>query len=231
LQDFHTPYKPQYWFFESLEFGKKLLLVGVVPWASGDLVGAVIALVITAAYLLLLTRASPYAQKSDDFLAICSNALLFIVIQLSVLLKMNAAYIAGTAADGLEPETASKLLVACNLLVVVMSVASYVISVRQAAQDEKGLGSLVTTHDHGSPLEPLLHSLGGEDQQAEQELREREHELREREQEHHQRAQELSVQLREREQDLHKRERERDQAKISELLALLAESGEGDLLS
>ena len=32
-------------------------------------------------------------------------------------------------------------------------------------------------------------------------------------------------------QELHQRERERDQAKISELLALLAESGEGDLLS
>jgi hypothetical protein len=41
----------------------------------------------------------------------------------------------------------------------------------------------------------------------------------------------LEQELREREQKLNAELRERDQAKISELLALLAESGEGDLLS
>jgi hypothetical protein len=160
LIDFYTPYKPQFWFFESVEYGRKLLLVGVVPAISGDLIGAVIALLITVAHLLLLTAVCPYAHKSDQFVAVCSNTLLFIVILLSVLLKMDAAYIAKEAADGIDPGTASVLLVASNALVVIVSVAAHVISARQAAQ---------TRHDHHSsphePFsslhEPLLHSRSG----------------------------------------------------------------------
>jgi hypothetical protein len=37
LQDFCALYKPQYWYFDSLEFVKQLLVVGVVPaaiWAT-----------------------------------------------------------------------------------------------------------------------------------------------------------------------------------------------------
>jgi hypothetical protein len=169
LHDFYAPYKPRYWFFESLEFAKKLLLIGVVPWASGDIAGAVIALLVTGVYILLITAHTPYAHKSDHFVAICSNVLLFIVILLSVLLKMNAAYTANLAADGLDPNTVSKLLVASNVLVVVVSVAAFVISDRQAAPDEpsnyrgssdkQGFDSLTTRHDDSSLQEPLLHPL------------------------------------------------------------------------
>jgi hypothetical protein len=162
LIDLYAPYKPQFWFFESVEYGRKLLLVGVVPAISGNLVGAVIALLITVAHLLLLTAVCPYAHKSDQFVAVCSNALLFIVILLSVLLKMDAAYIAKEAADGIDLKTASALLVASNVLVVVVSVAAYVVSARQAAQDEQG-----HRHGHNRHHEPLLcsrpgaHSTGG----------------------------------------------------------------------
>jgi hypothetical protein len=43
--------------------------------------------------------------------------------------------------------------VASNALVVVLSVAAYVVSARQAAQNEKG-----HRHDHSSLQEPLLRS-------------------------------------------------------------------------
>ena len=84
LQDFYAPYKPQYWFFESLEFGKKLLLVGVVPWISGNLTGAVVALLITTVHLSLVLAMSPYTHKSDQFVVVCSNALLGVGILISV---------------------------------------------------------------------------------------------------------------------------------------------------
>jgi hypothetical protein len=161
LLDFCAPYKPQYWFFESLEFGKKLLLVGVVPAITGNLVGAVVALLIAALHLSLLLAMSPYAHKSDHFLAVCSNALLCVVILLSVLLKTNAAYIAGAAADGFDPETASLLLVASNILVVVVSVVAYVISARQVVQDEQGFDGFGTRPNHSNLQEPLLHSRSG----------------------------------------------------------------------
>jgi hypothetical protein len=162
LHDLYAPYKPQYWFFESIEYGKKLFLIGVVPVISGNLVGAVIALLITGAYLLLLTALSPFTHKSDHVLAVCTNSLLSMVILISVLLKMNAAYLAGTVADGINPDAATVLLVASNALVVVLSVAAYVVSARQAAQNEKG-----HRHDHSSLQEPLLrsgaHSTGGDE--------------------------------------------------------------------
>jgi hypothetical protein len=173
LQGLYAPYKPQFWYFESLEFGKKLLLVGVVPAvASGDLAGAVAALLIATVHLCLILAMSPYAHRSDQFTAVCANALLSVVVLISVLLKMNAGYIAGTAADGLDRDTAWKLLVASNVLVVVVSVAAYVISAA-VAQDEQGnlkerafesdlsesllSESSATRHDHDSShKEPLL---------------------------------------------------------------------------
>jgi hypothetical protein len=179
LQDFYAPYKPQYWFFESLEFGKKLLLVGVVPAASGDLAGAVAALLITTVHLCLVLAMSPYAHRSDQFTAVCANALLSVVILISVLLKMNAGYIAGTAADGLDPDTAWKLLVASNVLVVLVSVVAYVISTAQGEQGNYKEGApeddlfeaFATRHDHDSShQEPLLdsmsaaHSTGGDEE-------------------------------------------------------------------
>jgi hypothetical protein len=160
LQYFCAPYKPQYWFFEFLEFGKKLLLVGVVPAASGDLAGAVAALLITTVYLCLVLAMSPYTHRSDQFTAVCANGLLSVVVLISVLLKMNAGYIAGAVADGLHPDTAWKLLLASNILVVVVSVAAYVIS---AAQDEGDLvdESFATRHHDSSHREPLLDSRPG----------------------------------------------------------------------
>jgi hypothetical protein len=170
LQDFCAPYKPQYWYFEGLEFGKKLLIVGVVPainagGGAGDLVGALAALLISAVYLSFILAMSPYIHKSDQFLAVCSNALLGVVIQISVLLKMNSAYIAHQAAAGFDHETASKLLVASNVLVVVVSVAAYAISTRQAGQ--RDAAGRQTRLGRSSLQEPLVHSTEGDDDMAE----------------------------------------------------------------
>jgi hypothetical protein len=162
LHDFYAPYKPQYWFFESLEFGKKLLLVGVVPAASGNLAGAVVALLIAGVHLCLVLAMSPYAHRSDQFTSVCANALLTMVILISVLLKMNAGYIAETTADGLDPDTASNLLVASNVLVVVLSAAAYVISA--TAQDEQGNPN--KGGRGSSQQEPLLDSRPGAQSQS-----------------------------------------------------------------
>jgi hypothetical protein len=141
----------------------------------------VAALLIATVHLCLILAMSPYAHRSDQFTAVCANALLSVVVLISVLLKMNAGYIAGTAADGLDRDTAWKLLVTSNVLVVVVSVAAYVISAAVAqdeqgkhkAQDEQGKHkerafesdlsesllseSSATRHDHDSShKEPLL---------------------------------------------------------------------------
>jgi hypothetical protein len=129
LEDFYQPFKPQFWFFEAVEFAKKLLLIGVVPAISGNLMGALVALLLVAVYLALLLALSPYVHLSDQFLAVCVNSLLFIVVLVSVLLKMDAPYITGEAADGLDQDTASWMLIASNVLVMAMSLVAYCVSV------------------------------------------------------------------------------------------------------
>jgi hypothetical protein len=123
-------------------------------------VGAVAALLFAAIHLSLILALSPYAHKSDHFVAVCSNALLCMVILMSVLLKMNGAYLVGTSADGIDPEAASRLLVASNALVVVVSVAAYFISAKQAVHGEQEFDAFAS-HDHSGFQEPLLHSRPG----------------------------------------------------------------------
>ena len=52
-KDFYTPYRPASWFFEVVEFAKKLLLIGIIPAVNGDVVGAVIAMLLVNFYLAL----------------------------------------------------------------------------------------------------------------------------------------------------------------------------------
>jgi hypothetical protein len=97
---------------------------------------------------------SPCIHKSDQFVAVCSNALLGVVILISVLLKMNSAYIAEQAADGFDREALSMLLVASNLSVVVVSVGAYAVSARQVANDN----GTPAEGDKGILEQPLLDS-------------------------------------------------------------------------
>jgi hypothetical protein len=131
LKDFYSPYKPSMWFFECFDYAKKLLLIGFVPALSdSSVVGAVVALVVVNMYIALLLSVSPYAKKADNFLAVCLNGLLLVVILISVLLKMDAAYLTGRAAVGIKSDVLGAVLVACNVLVLITTVVAYVISVK-----------------------------------------------------------------------------------------------------
>ena len=55
-EDFFTPYRTAAWFFEVVEFAKKLLLIGIIPAVNGDVVGAVIAMLLVNLYLVLLLK-------------------------------------------------------------------------------------------------------------------------------------------------------------------------------
>jgi hypothetical protein len=132
LKDFYKPYRPAAWFFEVVEYAKKFLVIGIIPATQGDVVGAVIAMLVVNVYLVLLVKMEPFASRLDNLLAACLNALLSIVILISVLLKLDSAYLLGQTSDGFNTETAAALLISCNVLVVVMSIVAYWISVRHS---------------------------------------------------------------------------------------------------
>jgi hypothetical protein len=160
LKDLYVPYRPACWYFEVVEYAKKLMLIGILPAFRGDVVGAVIAMLLVNLHFILLLQLKPFANRVDNFLAACLNALLSIVILISVLLKMDTASLLGHTRDDFDAETAAVLLVSCNVLVVVVSVAAYWISVRQAGRrhDRKNLAAIdegwevLRQADHGVEL-------------------------------------------------------------------------------
>ena len=70
-------------------------MIGIIPAVSADVMGAAIAMLVVNGYLALLLVFSPYATKTEIFLAVSLNSLLSIVILVSALLKMDAAYLSG----------------------------------------------------------------------------------------------------------------------------------------
>jgi hypothetical protein len=136
LKDFFAAFRPSMWFFGVAEYLTKFLVIGIIPAMSPDVMGAVIAMLVVNGYLALLLVFSPYATKTDNFLAVSLNALLSIVILVSAFLKMDAAYLSGTAAAGFHRNTAARLLVVSNVLVILVTCASYIASVRHSEHSD-----------------------------------------------------------------------------------------------
>ena len=59
LKDFYAPYKPAYWYFEVVEYAKKLLLIGIIPAIQSNVVGTVIAMLLVNVHLILLLKMEP----------------------------------------------------------------------------------------------------------------------------------------------------------------------------
>ena len=156
------------WFFGVAEFAMKFLIIGIIPALRADVMGAVIALLVVNGYFALLLVLGPYAKKTDNFLAVCLNAMLCIVVLVSALLKLDVAYLSNNAASGFEKETAAQLLVVSNVLVILLTCGCYAISVwrsehgddKQGADAESEVQLLQSTSgsrsDYSSLQEPLL---------------------------------------------------------------------------
>jgi hypothetical protein len=136
MKDFFVAFRPAMWFFGVAEYVTMFLVIGIIPAAKPDVMGAVIAMLVVNGYLVLLLVFSPYAKKTDNFLAVCLNALLFIVILVSALLKMDAAYLSGDAAAGFDTGIAAYLLVVSNVLVILITCASYIASARHSEHSD-----------------------------------------------------------------------------------------------
>jgi hypothetical protein len=129
LKDFFADFRPSMWFFGIAEYITKFLVIGIIPALQPDVMGAVVALLVVNCYLALLLVLAPYAKTTDNFLVVCLNALLSIVMLVSALLKMDAAYLSQDAAAGFDTDTAVYLLVTSNVFVILMTGVSYIASV------------------------------------------------------------------------------------------------------
>jgi hypothetical protein len=162
LRTIYSPYKPSLWFFEMVEYTKKLLVVGIIPAISSStgsyLAGAVAALLITNIHVALLLALTPFAHKADQLLSVVFNALLSIIILMSIMLKLSQGHLVLNIGYGLDPDTASGILIGANVLVVVMSVAGYCISTWQEGLFKTSQAKLKTSIE--MPLLGILEEQG-----------------------------------------------------------------------
>ena len=97
----HAEYKPEYFFFELIELGRKLFLMGFVLLVPDDhaLLRLVAALVVTNGYVVMLLYAAPYRERWTALLAVATNVTLSFTLLAALLVKVHAELPAQYAKD------------------------------------------------------------------------------------------------------------------------------------
>ena len=81
LRFFFGEYKPELYFWETIECGRKLLLMGFAAfYQPGTLMQLIAVMSLTVLYIIMITMAFPYANNSDNLLAINGQAMLFLTL-------------------------------------------------------------------------------------------------------------------------------------------------------
>ncbi len=86
------PYKKSFWYWEVIEMIRKMLLTGgmvlVAPGSSSQILWAEIVCLI---YLLLVLKAAPFQNNTDDWLAFAASLQLFFVFMSAFALKTDSS--------------------------------------------------------------------------------------------------------------------------------------------
>jgi hypothetical protein len=92
LKFLYSDYKPRFWWWESIEIARKLVLTGaLVQFEKGSLVQLVLAMVIIILHMLVLAHFKPYKRARDGVLALFTYSMLLMVFFGAVLLSAQAA--------------------------------------------------------------------------------------------------------------------------------------------
>jgi hypothetical protein len=92
LKFLYSDYKPRFWWWESIEIARKLVLTGaLVRFEKGSLVQLVLAMVIIILHMLVLSHFKPYKRARDSVLALFTYSMLLMVFFGALLLSAQAA--------------------------------------------------------------------------------------------------------------------------------------------
>ena len=87
LSFLHRPYLPQFWYFELVEMGRKILIVGVaVFWRPGSLVQLIWALIVAISVIAIEVQVAPFRYAADSYCSlVASLATIFVLLMCTVL--------------------------------------------------------------------------------------------------------------------------------------------------
>jgi hypothetical protein len=105
-------YEPDYYWFELVEYARKLFILGVLLFADqGSISQMYLALVISFSVVLITTRTMPYKNETIDRYKVAMDVNLFFTFSCALLLKLNLA------GEFLSAEFFDVTMVTSNLLI------------------------------------------------------------------------------------------------------------------
>jgi hypothetical protein len=210
--------------WEVTEMLRKFLLTSaLIFWSKGTCIQVTVAVLVSIFFLVFHVYHMPFVSAVDNWSQLLALVGLLLVYFMGLLIKVQPDLESRYGFDGILQVVAS--VVAGIVFVVPMFHKTRRMWIARQQQNATELMTCVNG-DEQSAGQQLLPDLSPKNAVPRAELRAVQEQLR-LEQELHEREHEL----REQEQKLNAELRQRDQTQISQLLALLAETGEGDLLS
>lgn len=147
MRDLFEPYKPHRYYYEVVEFGRRILLTGLgVFLFPGSSAQVALEVVFAAAFVAISEMLSPFVNPMDAWLYRSGAWVVFFSMYLALLLKVDVS-----DEDSRSQEVFAKILIAANAGLVLAVVVQAVVSVRRG---------LVSTRDlpvasHGSSSRSL----------------------------------------------------------------------------
>eukprot|EP00903_Cladosiphon_okamuranus_P007092 g6891.t2 len=127
MRDLFEPYKPHRYYYEVVEFGRRILLTGVgVFLFPGSSAQVALEVVFAAVFIAISEMLSPFANPMDAWLYRSGAWVVFFSMYLGLLLKVDAS-----DEDSQSQQVFAKILIAANVGLVLAVVVQAVVSVRQ----------------------------------------------------------------------------------------------------
>ena len=127
MRDLFEPYKPHRYYYEVVEFGRRILLTGLgVFLFPGSSAQVALEVVFAAVFIAISEMLSPFVSPMDAWLYRSGAWVVFFSMYLGLLLKVDAS-----DEDSQSQQVFAKILIAANAGLILAVVVQAVVSVRQ----------------------------------------------------------------------------------------------------
>ena len=121
----YREYEPHLSFWELVEMLRRLLLVGVMVLAQGNMMQLIIGTLLAAVFLLFQVQAAPYKAPSDDFLASAASFCLVVLFLCATAFKYAVPF-ANLDLQGIMSEEQKDLYIVGTQTLTIITIASTV---------------------------------------------------------------------------------------------------------
>lgn len=155
--DLWKPYKPERFYYEVIECGRRILLTGVVVFIYPNTPSQIAVILVVAVFYMVLAEAlAPYASRLDTWISRAGHAIVFLSMYVALLLKVDLSEERG----GRGEKVFEAILVsahACMICSVVVEATVLIFSLRTEKKEDPqpkfpsgGVVSFVNLYPAGS---------------------------------------------------------------------------------